>query len=68
MFRMGIERLVLSLNHFKLSISLNNVCDFLCLSWILIALAHTLIALVHTLIALANLNSTDKMHRLYNES
>ena len=30
--------------------------DFLCLSWILIALAHTLIALAHTLIALPYLN------------
>ena len=48
--------------------------DFLCLSWILIALAHTLIAeiaLAHTLIALAHtsiafyhLNSTEKLRQL----
>ena len=45
--------------------------DFLCGSWILIALTHTLIALAHTLIALAHtlialthLNSTEKMRRL----
>ena len=48
--------------------------DYLCLSWILIALAHTLIAeiaLAHTLIALAHtsiafyhLNSTEKLRQL----
>ena len=43
--------------------------DFLYLSWILIALAHTLIALAytsialaHTLPALTHLNSTEKLH------
>ena len=43
--------------------------DFLCRSWILIALAHilialanSLIALAHTLIVLTYFNSTEKLH------
>ena len=43
----------------------------MCLSWILIALAHTLIELAYTVIALAHtvialtLNSTEKVHYIW---
>ena len=55
MFRMDIEILIHSFNYFELS----------ALAHTFIALAHTLIALAHTSIALTHLNSTEKLHRLF---